>query len=269
MGLKKREYIYIAVLALFCPIALLAFIYSVADIDIKQLGFSEGHLLSVVGIIVSTVGLIFTVYFVVLAVSARKIQFDIDDTLNKYNELKIQKQEIKEELHRLNIGKDKVGNEIKDEFERLNRAKDKVKNDIENLNETKEKIRTELNDLRSPINNYLSEIKNRKKELDYLLSDYAQSLYESLEVQIGLASSSGKNPSLIKLLTLKRARLSYKYPMLKTSERLKLFGDLGNVGEPLDIVPVQNIINNESEPEEIKKVAFEVVERLNKKWSIE
>jgi fumarate reductase subunit D len=92
--MKKRDYIYIALHALFCPIVILTLILALAKTPIDNLIFSTDHLLTVTGIIISTVGLVFTVYFVVLAVSARKIQKEIEDTQTKYESLEINKQNL-------------------------------------------------------------------------------------------------------------------------------------------------------------------------------
>lgn len=110
----------------------------------------------------------------------------------------------------------------------------------------------------------------RQNEYDRILKDYAQSLYDGFEAQIGLASSSGRttNTSLLKELQIKRARLSYKYPMLDDLKRIKLLLELGNIGEIQDIIPIQFIIENEDEPEEINKIAKKVLEELKIKLGI-
>jgi hypothetical protein len=110
----------------------------------------------------------------------------------------------------------------------------------------------------------------RQKEYDKILEDYAQSLYDGFDAQIGLASSSGttNNTSLIQQLRLKKARLSYKYPMLAVHNRIIMLAELGHIGEIQDVIPIQNLIDNENEQEEIKKVAQKILEELKKKFVI-
>ena len=234
--LKKREYIYIALFALFCPIAILAFVSSVVHIEIKELVFSAGHLLSIVGIIVSTVGLIFTVYFVVLAVSAREIRLGID--------------------------------KAQDKFDKLNEQKELLESKIEVLDETKNNIQTDLNSLASEIeklNKSTNEYENSKKELEKLLNDYAQSLYDSLEYQISFAELSDKSQKLRNDLYLAQARL-YRYPALDKEIRKKLLRLLAEIGEKEDIDSVKRLIFNSNEDEEIKEYALLAFNELNKKF---
>lgn len=233
--MKKREYLYIALLLIFCPFSLLAFVLSIADIDVSKLIFSEGHLLSVIGIIVSTVGLAFTVYFVVLAISARKMQDEIEKTQYKYNELEKEKQHLVDNLNQLSLTK----NEIKTEFDKINVETQKL-------------------------SEYLYEIKKQKKDVETLLKDYAQSLFDSLEIQITLAELS-KSLSLRNDLALAQARLSYSYPMLDRNTRITLLHKLANIGEVKDINNIEMIIYNPDEGNEIKENAKLVVEEMRKR----
>ena len=109
---------------------------------------------------------------------------------------------------------------------------------------------------------------NKKLEdYDKVSKDFAQSLLDGLDAQIGLASNTN-NTSLKKELQIKRARLFYMYPMLIVSERIKLLLELGNVGEVQDILPVLKAIENENEPNVIKQIAKIVLEELKKRLGI-
>lgn len=238
MALKKREYIYITLFALFCPLTILAFISAVAHIEIDKLIFSEGHLLSLVGIIVSTVGLIFTVYFVVLAVSARKIQIDIDNAQDRCNELNNQKEQLKSE------------------FIKLDGIREKNQTDLSEITKQVEILNKSTN-----------EYKSSKKELENLLRDYAQSLFDGLETQIALAELS-KSVKLRNMLMLEQARLSYRYPKLDKQIRLTLLLRLADIGEVKDIYNIEMITYNPDDDNEIKKCAETVLDNLKKKFEI-
>ena len=199
---RRNKIFYIGWHIILAIIAILAFIGALRN-TVNTNCFSIENVVSYMGIIATTVGLVVTGFFVLLAID----MFSVDRTIKS--------------------------------------AKDKLQKDI-------------------------TDFQNRKKEYDKILKDFAQSLSEGLEVQIGLASSSGRtnNPSLIQSLRLKRARLSYEYPMLEVLERIKLLIDLGNVGEIKDILPVQNIIDNPNEQKEIKIVAQKILEELKRKCGI-
>jgi len=198
----RNKIFYVGWHIILSIIAILAFIFALKN-TVHTCCFSVEKVMDYMGVIATTVGLVITGFFVLLAID----MFSVD----------------------------------------------------RNIKSAKEKLQKDITDFQ-----------NRKKEHDIILRDFAQSLSEGLEVQIGLASSSGRtsNPSLIMHLRLKRARLSYEYPMLELLERIKLLIDLGNVGEIKDILPVQNIVNDKNEPEEIKKVALKVVEELKIKCGI-
>ncbi len=120
------------------------------------------------------------------------------------------------------------------------------------------------------LSNETKAFKIKQNEYDILLKDYALSLYDGFEAQIGIASSSGRttNTTLIKELQIKRARLSYKYPMLNDLIRIRLLLELGNIGEINDIIPLLKLVENENESEVIKKITFDVVNELKRKYGI-
>jgi septal ring factor EnvC (AmiA/AmiB activator) len=128
--LKKREYLYIILFALFCPISIWSLVSSLANVKIDKFVYSEGHFLTIIGIIVSTVGLAITVYFIVLAVSANKIQKEIEGTQKEYDELEKKIKKIQEEYSKLE-------NKIKD-------TQDKYGELEKNQNNLETKIRNDL-----------------------------------------------------------------------------------------------------------------------------
>lgn len=112
----------------------------------------------------------------------------------------------------------------------------------------------------------------RRKRTDYetVWKDLGQPLYELLDAQIALAaSSSRKSKSLLYRLYLERARFSYKYPLLDMNLRKKLFADLSYYGNLEDIAPVQGIIDNDAEPDEIKNLAREVLNAIKNRMKEE
>jgi hypothetical protein len=134
-------------------------------------------------------------------------------------------------------------------------------------------ISREIKSNREILKNDRIAFQKRGKEYDKILKDYAQSLYDGFEIQIGLKTTSrsrtnGKSDILLQSLYINKARLSYKYPMLDVSLREALLNELGSIGEIQDVIPIQNIIDNENEPEEIKKIARKVLEELKKRLGI-
>jgi uncharacterized integral membrane protein len=199
---QRNKIYYTGWLIILSAISILALVFALRNtVDVCLLPIEK--VMSYMGVIATTVGIVITGFFVLLAID----MFSVDRNIRS--------------------------------------AKEQLQKDIEDF-------------------------QNRKKEYNKILVDYAQSLSDSLEIQIGLASSSSgtNNTSLLECLTIKRARLSYKYPMLGVLERVKLLINLGNVGELQDIIPIQGIIDNEREPEEIRKVAQKVLEELKKKCGI-
>ena len=105
-------------------------------------------------------------------------------------------------------------------------------------------------------------------EYNKISKDFAQSLLDGLDIQIALASKSGhksKKNSLLENLPIRRARMSYLYPMLSNETRLKLLTDLANVGDKTDIYHIKNIINNPDEDKEIQAKAQSVLTELKNK----
>ena len=201
---KKRRcrIFYIGWHIILSILAVFAFVFTLRN-NVFSINFSIENIMHYMGVIATTIGIVVTGFFVILAIDMFSIYRDIKST--------------KEKLH-----------------------KDTV------------------------------DFQNRKKEYNKILEDFAQSLLDGLDTQIGLASSprSNSNTSLLKNLPIKRARLSYQYPMLNMCDRIRLLTDLGSIGEIQDIIPVQNIIENENEPETIKTVAKEVMKRLKERLGI-
>jgi hypothetical protein len=108
-------------------------------------------------------------------------------------------------------------------------------------------------------------IKESTKKMNTLFSDYVDTMYDILELQISLATKSQEIKSK-DILKLRQARLSYQYPMLNEEIRIKLLLNLSIVGELQDIKHLENIIRNEQG--EIKFAAELVLEELKKRLNI-
>ena len=245
MKLKKREHIYIAFLAVFGLLAILSFASSIVKIKIDELIFSESHLLSIVGIIVSTVGLICTVYFVVLTISTHKIKEEIANVQNKCNEINDQKEKLSLDIYK------------------LGEQKETLSSDIGELNKTKDEIQKALGGLQLQIcelNKSTDEYKNNQR-------DYAQYLYDGLDAQIAFAeqlstSSKSKSTKIRNNLVRTQAKMSYQFPMLDKEIRLKLLRELASLGDANDMLALNNIICNPNEDIDIKNTSKCVLEEL-------
>jgi len=281
--LKKRDYIYIALLAIIGILAICAFIFSFAPIDVKKLIYSEDHLLTIIGIIVSTVGVVLTVYFVVLAFSARKIQLEIYGIKKDFNDIDNQKGIIQIGYAELESTKNKIQSQyetlesekksIQSQYETLESEKKSIQSEYETLVKEKMNIQSEFEALEKENTDIQSCLKDLKLQLKFMQTqnifyeDFAQSMLDGLESQMELAIFSKDSLKLRELL-IKRARLSYKYPILNVKERIRLLLELGNIGEEQDIIPVQNIIKDEDEQGTIKAVAIDVSKALNERFGI-
>lgn len=86
---NKLKYLW-ALVVVILVLVILALIFALADIDCQKLIFDSDKLLTIVGIIVSTVGLFITAYFVILAVDAYS-------NIKKIEEIKTEVKEIERE----------------------------------------------------------------------------------------------------------------------------------------------------------------------------
>ena len=82
---RARFVLMVALLVIVLIIAVVALIMSLADIELEALAFSLDKGATIIGILVSTVGLVVTGYFVVLAINAYSHVREIEDLAQKTN----------------------------------------------------------------------------------------------------------------------------------------------------------------------------------------
>ena len=251
--IKKRDWVYVTLFALFCPISIWALIASLSKVQSDELVYSEAHLLTIVGILVTVVGLVITVYFIVLAISANTTKKEIEEAQKKYDELDRQKDTLETKLNDL-VTK---GNVFEEKIKSLVVEKEELTNQVSNIQNNLEQQKT-----------YLNEFANSIEQARNVMRDYSIFIYDDLDVLLAFAAKL-KSETLRDALTKKRARLAYKYPLLDISTRIKLLLELGNIGQQEDVANIQqNIIDNEKETEEIKSIARIVLDELTKKIGI-
>ena len=250
---QKRDWVYIILFALFCPISICALIASSSKIRIDELVYSEAHLLTIIGVLVTVVGLVITVYFIVLAISASRLQKEIEETQRQYYVLDKQKNQLGEDLDSLAARKGNLKTEI-----------DSLVTDKENLTTQVSDIRNDLEQQKTCLNGFTNSLEQARN----IMQDYSKFIYDDLDVQLAFAAKL-KSETLRDALTIKRARLAYKYPLLDTSTRIKLLLELGNIGQQEDANYIQkDIIDNAKENEEIKAIARVVLNGLKEKLGI-
>lgn len=193
----RQNVIYGIISCVLLFLVCLALYFSLTDKNCNSLSFSLDTTATLIGILVSTVGLFITAYFIILAIDA-------------YSSI----QEIKQ-------------------------VKEIAQKDIET-------------------------IQYRMDEIDNISRNYAQVIYNNLEVQI-LLIESFKLKDLIDLrneLILYQARLAYTCPLIDKSKRLELILKLGDIGEEIDLHNIVNILynpNEDSDTKENAKLACEVL----------
>lgn len=200
---RHRDKIYLGLFVVIFSIATMGLVFSLSDINTNFLCFSSDKLGSIIGVFVSTVALVVTTYFVVLAISAYSHIRDIQQNRKKIDEL-------------------------------------------------------------------ISDWINKNEQAIKLLRNYAETLYEEIDEEIALEELKNNDVSdKIKRrnsLRIRRARLSYRCPMLDYKDRIKLLNELASIGELKDIRPIKELIVNEDG--DIKAAAELVLEDLQKKLGL-
>ena len=187
---------------------------------------------NLMGIFVSTFGLVVTVYFVVLTFKARETQKEIE-TVRGDNE------------------------SLKKDVEDLKKEKAQLQGVFTNLQSDNKDFESTLNTTRQSAKKTEIDIKKLDEKLEHtkiLLPDYSEFLYEIIDVLIATAESN-KALERRNVLKLMKARLSYRFPMLETQTRIILLLELAAIGEKQDIRPLEAIIQSENEPDSIKEIA--------------
>lgn len=231
----KRHRIYFVFLFILGFIAL---IYAISDLNCSSLNFSMDKLIFILGVFVSIVGLFATTYFVILAMDAYAHVKEIE--------------KVKTEIVQ-------IAENIKKQYQETTQAITNMKSDIVKITEAKETIYDNV-----------KKAKFQVEKVENILNVYSEMLYEDLNERIALEGRGKKlgadNNRITRrnALKLRQARLSYKFPMLAMDIREKLLLQLGDIGEAIDILPIQNIIKDENEPEKLKKIAELVLQQLEK-----
>lgn len=231
----KRHRIYFVFLFILGFIAL---IYAISDLNCSSLNFSMDKLIFILGVFVSIVGLFATTYFVILAMDAYAHVKEIE--------------KVKTEIVQ-------IAENIKKQYQETTQAITNMKCDIVKITEAKETIYDNV-----------KKAKLQVEKVENILNVYSEMLYEDLNERIALEGRGKKlgadNNRITRrnALKLRQARLSYKFPMLAMDIREKLLLQLGDIGEAIDIPPIQNIIKDENEPEKLKKIAELVLQQLEK-----
>ena len=231
----KRHRIYFVFLFILGFIALS---YAISDLNCSSLNFSMDKLIFILGVFVSIVGLFATTYFVILAMDAYAHVKEIE--------------KVKTEIVQ-------IAENIKKQYQETTQAITNMKSDIVKITEAKETIYDNV-----------KKAKFQVEKVENILNVYSEMLYEDLNERIALEGRGKKlgadNNRITRrnALKLRQARLSYKFPMLAMDIREKLLLQLGDIGEAIDILPIQNIIKDENEPEKLKKIAELVLQQLEK-----
>jgi hypothetical protein len=210
--------------------------YSFFNITLKEVG-------NLLGIFVSTIGIIITAYFVILAIDAYSKVRKIDDARNEALTSKNETISIKEEV---TLIKEEITSVEINAEHNLNELKKNVKNTTETIDKNKKVI------------------SEQKNQVEQLLKNYAETLYEEIDEQIEI-SLIDKAKERENALRIRRARLSYRFPMLDEEIRIKLLNELASIGEKYDIIHIQKIIQDREETRKIRDIAKRVLEVLKKR----
>jgi len=233
---KITHIIYGSLIGLLFILVGLSLAFAKADIDCDSLSFSLEKAGDIMGIFVSTIGLLITAYFVVLAINAYSYIKDIQNT---------------------KIAIDGYAQDVKEKVEDFQSQKNVLLGHIEDIQNQKNEI-----------NGYVQNVKENFKNIQNIKVALAQSQFYCLETQIVTAdvSNLGKSRDILKL---EQARLSYRYPMLDKGIRLPLLLILADIGEEKDINNIKTIIDNPDEDTEIKEYATVVLDELKKRLGID
>lgn len=231
----KRHRIYFFFLF---ALGFIALIYAVSDLDCSSLNFSMDKLIFILGVFVSIVGLFATTYFVILAMDA-------------YAHIK--------EIEKVKIEIVQTARTIKTQYQETTLAKTNIESDIVKITEARKIIEHDVKTANLQI-----------EKVEDILKVYSEMLYEDLNERIALEgrgkTGTDKNRIIRRnALKLRQARLSYKFPMLAIDIREKLLLQLGDIGETIDIRPIQDITKDDNEPKKLKQIAEMVLQELEKK----
>lgn len=246
----NRHRIYFVLLF---TLGFIALIYAISDLNCSSLNFSMDKLIFILGVFVSIVGLFATTYFVILAMDA-------------YAHIK--------EIEKVKIEIVQVAGTIKTQYQEATLAKTNMEGDIVKITEAKNTIDCDIshiNQAKEIIEHDVKTANLQIEKVENILKVYSEMLYEDLNERIALEGrgktvGTDKNKIIRRnALKLRQARLSYKFPMLAMNIREKLLLQLGDIGETIDVLPIQDITEDENEPENLKKIAEIVLQQLKKK----
>jgi uncharacterized membrane-anchored protein YhcB (DUF1043 family) len=120
------------------------------------------------------------------------------------------------------------------------------------------------------IENSEKSIKNYTETMEELSKNYAETLFDEIEEQIyieELHNNTYSNKDRRNVLKVRRARLSYRCPMLDIEKRKQLMIELASIGDATDIEHIKKIISNFREHDSIKEVAKVILPILEKRVS--
>jgi len=263
---KKRDWVYIILFLLLFPISICALIVSLSEVRIDEMVYSKAHLLTIISVLVTVVGLVITVYFVVLAISAHRVQKEIEETQKKYYDLDKQKGYLETELRSF----DEKKNTFRADLDALIAQAKTVKEEIDSLCTQKKELTNQVSDIQNILkqqkidsNGLVNSLEQTKNNME----NYSKNRYDDLNIQLALAAQS-KSKSLRDNLTKKRARLAYD-SLLDIPTRIKLLLELSDIGQEEDVDRIQNsIVDNEKERNEIKDIAKLALKGLKEKLRI-
>lgn len=221
---RHRIYIILSFL-----LGIIALIYAISDIYGISLVFSLEKMSTLLGVIISLLGLFVTAYFVILATDAYA---HIKDIENAKNEALQTKSKIEEDLHNITLSKE----EIEKDAKAINLQ----------IQKTEETI---------------------KIYSGMLYEDLGERI--ALEGRGTTATTDKNKIRRRNALKLRQARLCYIFPMLDTDIREKLLLQLGDIGEEQDIFPIERIAEDENGNEHLKEIAKTVLAALREKLNTE
>ncbi len=217
--------------------------------------FSGDNITNLLGIIVSCISIVITVFFVILAINAYgKIRM-IDKAKENADELtkKVSSAESIIEESR------KDANNLAQMVSSAKRILDETKDHLHSIQERKDEV-----------NNLLGEINDQYELNTTRISNISREMCELLTASIESAiihAEKDKNKNLKNSSLLKLYRLSYKYPdSLDEKTRVSYILNLSVFGDKSDIDPLKRISKTENESAVIKNAAETVLEDLKEKY---
>jgi len=207
---------------------------------------------NLMGIFVSTFGLVVTVYFVVLTFKAKEVQENIE--------------KVQENIKNAQKEIDAAQKHCNDGYVQLDEKKEQLQNDFEKLQSSNESFGNTLATIMLSAQKTEIDFKKLDEKLEQTktcLSDCPESLYDIIDAQIAFAEIN-KAKELRNVLKLMQARLSYRCPQLDNKIRMKLFLELAAIGEKEDIDRIDENIKNEKDPM-VKEIAQIALDELKKR----